>query len=48
VTPVLAALSCVALMAGLPSTNWWRFAIWLAVGLVIYASYGAKRSRLSS
>jgi APA family basic amino acid/polyamine antiporter len=47
VTPVLAALSCVALMAGLPSANWWRFAIWLAVGLVIYLLYGAKRSRLA-
>jgi APA family basic amino acid/polyamine antiporter len=48
VTPVLASLACLALIAGLPSTNWWRFAIWLAVGLVIYFSYGAKRSRLGS
>ncbi|HVZ74753.1 MAG TPA: amino acid permease [Polyangia bacterium] len=47
VTPALAAASCLALMAGLPSTNWWRFAIWLAVGLVIYFAYGAKRSRLA-
>ncbi|MDB4979680.1 MAG: putative permease [Myxococcales bacterium] len=47
VTPALAAASCLALMAGLPSTNWWRFAIWLAVGLVIYFSYGAKRSVLA-
>jgi len=45
-TPVLAALACLVLIAGLPSTNWWRFAIWLAVGLVIYALYGSKRSRL--
>jgi basic amino acid/polyamine antiporter, APA family len=47
VTPALAAASCLALMAGLPSTNWWRFAIWLAVGLVIYFCYGAKRSVLA-
>ncbi len=47
VTPALAVASCLALMAGLPSTNWWRFAIWLAVGLVIYFSYGAKRSVLA-
>jgi APA family basic amino acid/polyamine antiporter len=47
VTPALAAASCLALMAGLPSTNWWRFAIWLAVGLVIYFAYGARRSRLA-
>lgn len=48
VTPVLAALACVALIAGLPATNWWRFAIWLAVGLVIYLRYGAKRSKLAA
>ena len=47
VTPVLAALSCIGLIAGLPATNWWRFAIWLAVGLAIYFSYGARRSRLN-
>jgi len=46
VTPLLSAAACVWLIAGLPSTNWWRFAIWLAVGLVIYFRYGAKRSRL--
>jgi APA family basic amino acid/polyamine antiporter len=47
VTPVLAALSSVGLMAGLPGKTWLRFAVWLAVGLAIYFSYGAKRSRLS-
>jgi APA family basic amino acid/polyamine antiporter len=47
VTPALAAVACLALIAGLPSTNWWRFAIWLAVGLVIYARYGVKRSKLA-
>ena len=47
VTPVLAALSCIALMAGLPGKTWLRFFVWLAVGLAIYAFYGAKRSRLA-
>ncbi len=47
VTPVLAAVACLALIAGLPATNWWRFAIWLAVGLVIYLRYGAKGSKLA-
>jgi APA family basic amino acid/polyamine antiporter len=46
VTPALAVIACLALMAGLPSTNWWRFAIWLAVGLVIYFRYSARRSKL--
>jgi APA family basic amino acid/polyamine antiporter len=47
VTPVLAVVACIALMAGLPATNWWRFGVWLAIGLVIYAGYGARRSRLA-
>jgi len=46
VTPLLSAASCIVLMAGLPATNWWRLAVWLAIGLVIYFSYGARRSRL--
>jgi APA family basic amino acid/polyamine antiporter len=46
-TPILAAASCVWLMRGLPSTNWWRFGIWLVVGLAVYFGYGARRSRLA-
>jgi basic amino acid/polyamine antiporter, APA family len=44
-TPVLAILCCLALMLGLPAANWWRFGIWLVVGLAIYASYGRRRAR---
>jgi APA family basic amino acid/polyamine antiporter len=47
VTPVLAAVSSVALMGGLPWKTWVRFAVWLAVGLAVYYSYGAKKSRLA-
>jgi APA family basic amino acid/polyamine antiporter len=47
VTPLLAAGCCILLMAGLPASNWWRFAIWLALGLGIYFSYGKKHSRLA-
>jgi APA family basic amino acid/polyamine antiporter len=45
-TPILAVIACLVLIAGLPAANWWRFAIWLAVGLAIYFGYGARRSRL--
>jgi basic amino acid/polyamine antiporter, APA family len=48
VTPLLSAGCCILLMAGLPASNWWRFAIWLALGLVVYLVYGRKHSRLSS
>ena len=45
VTPILAILSCGGLMWGLPAANWWRFGIWLLVGLAIYAGYGHRRRR---
>jgi APA family basic amino acid/polyamine antiporter len=47
VTPLLSAGCCILLMLGLPASNWWRFAIWLALGLAIYMAYGRKHSRLA-
>jgi APA family basic amino acid/polyamine antiporter len=47
VTPILSIGACLWLMIGLPASNWWRFGIWLAVGLVIYLLYGRNRSRLA-
>jgi APA family basic amino acid/polyamine antiporter len=47
-TPLLGIASCVLLMAGLPLLTWIRFLIWLAVGLVLYFAYGARRSRLAA
>ena len=45
-TPLLGISMCVFLMAGLPRATWIRFILWLAIGLVIYFAYGARRSRL--
>jgi APA family basic amino acid/polyamine antiporter len=42
--PLLAMAACVFLAAGLPVITWLRFGLWLAVGLVIYFSYGRRRS----
>ena len=33
--PIITILTCLLLMAGLPITNWIRFFVWLAIGLVI-------------
>jgi basic amino acid/polyamine antiporter, APA family len=35
------------LMCGLPLDTWLRFVLWLAIGLAIYALYGARRSRVA-
>ena len=43
---IAGAAACVYTMAGLPRTAWERFGVWLAVGVVIYALYGYRRSRL--
>jgi APA family basic amino acid/polyamine antiporter len=43
----LGAAACVFIMAGLPRQAWERFGIWLLVGVVTYAAYGARHSRLN-
>jgi APA family basic amino acid/polyamine antiporter len=47
VTPILAILSCLYLMLQLPWVTWVRFALWLALGIVIYFLYGVRHSRLA-
>jgi APA family basic amino acid/polyamine antiporter len=47
VTPLAAIVCCLWLMLGLPASNWWRFGVWLLVGLVVYFGYGRRKSRLA-
>ena len=42
--PILGVLFCLILMFSLPSENWLRLFVWLAIGLVIYWSYGRHHS----
>ncbi|MFD9889174.1 amino acid permease [Amycolatopsis sp. NPDC059027] len=48
VLPIVAALACFYLMLNLDVLTWVRFAVWLAVGLLIYFTYGRKHSRLNT
>ncbi len=41
-------LVCGAMIFGLGWTNWIRLGAWLAIGLVIYFTYGQKHSRLGT
>jgi uncharacterized membrane protein YoaK (UPF0700 family) len=44
--PVLGLLTNFYLMAQLGITNWLRFLLWLAIGLVLFFSYGMRHSKL--
>jgi len=44
--PALGILSCLYLMSGLPWDTWMRLLAWMALGLVIYFTYGIRKSKL--
>lgn len=44
--PIGGIFVCVGYMASLPKDTWIRLGVWLAIGLLIYAGYGRRRSRL--
>jgi len=46
VLPIVGVAFAVYLMTDLPGLTWLRFGIWLAVGLLIYALYGYRNSRV--
>ena len=49
--PVVATLGiivCGAMIYGLGWTNWMRLIVWLAIGLLLYFSYGRRHSRLAA
>jgi APA family basic amino acid/polyamine antiporter len=43
--PIVSVCASLWLMINLPAETWVRFAIWMAVGFVIYFAYGYRRSR---
>jgi basic amino acid/polyamine antiporter, APA family len=44
--PILGIIVCASMILGLGWPNWVRLGVWLVIGLVIYAAYGRKHSRL--
>jgi APA family basic amino acid/polyamine antiporter len=47
VIPILGILLCGYLMFSLPFVTWLRFLVWLVIGLVIFASYSFRHSKLA-
>lgn len=45
--PVLGILFCLLLMCSLPTENWLRLFVWLAIGMVVYFCYGRRHSVLA-
>ena len=46
VVPAIGIVLLIYLMIDLPAFTWWRFGVWLVIGLLIYAFYGYRHSRL--
>jgi APA family basic amino acid/polyamine antiporter len=46
VTPLLGIGISLLLMASLPWDTWLRLIAWLAIGLVVYFTYGSRNSRV--
>jgi basic amino acid/polyamine antiporter, APA family len=47
IIPALSVIFCFLLMAGLPIITWFRFFIWLAIGLMVYFFYSRHRSEFA-
>jgi basic amino acid/polyamine antiporter, APA family len=45
--PLLGLVSCCYLLTGMAVSNWMWFGVWLAIGLVFYAFYGYRKSKLN-
>lgn len=47
VVPLVGIFLCIYLMLSLPVATWWRFLLWMAIGIVVYFSYSRIHSHLA-
>lgn len=45
--PLLGLVSCLYLLTGMTKENWAWFLAWLVIGLLVYLSYGFRKSKLA-
>jgi Amino acid transporters len=43
----LCVVTCLALMLSLPMVTWYRFVLWMVLGVVVYLLYGFRKSKLN-
>ena len=48
VVPILGIITSVVLMLALPLDTWIRLFVWLLIGLILYFTYGKKKSKLNN
>jgi basic amino acid/polyamine antiporter, APA family len=48
IVPILGIIMCLLLMFSLPAANWYRLIAWMAIGLVVYFSYGYRHSLMAT
>ncbi|XP_076452172.1 uncharacterized protein LOC143287774 [Babylonia areolata] len=41
--PLMSVVVCSVLLAAVPALAWWRFALWTALGLLVYCVYGSRK-----
>ena len=46
--PIAGVLVCLGLMYSLPNESWARLVVWMALGVLIYFTYGKKNSKLNN
>ncbi len=46
--PLLGLSTCLYLLTGMTGNNWAWFAAWLVLGLIVYLSYGYRKSKLAA
>jgi len=44
--PILGMITSLGVMASLPRDTWFRLIIWMVIGIVIYFTYGRRRSKI--